>query len=372
MPGAQHHLLDGRQRLYGERSMLLRSLRDGRNLSGIVVLRTAGRRVRHGLRLLYRHVQRGCRQVGRHLRDLSAVRPCQLRPCRRTALRWRRSERECARLRRRSARLRRTVLQSCLRAVGSHGRSRLSTGERLPRRRRPLHQRRGLLRLRGFARRVLRSSRHLCDDPAIDRGRVSQSDGMQTRRRRVQARDVLVQLVVRLLFGKLRESRHLPPRQRGRAAMLACHMRQVRGSLRVECGLLRRCSLRSQSDGRRHAGFHLRRRAVRERLRRMHNHRRLLPRFRVLGRPWSHAWHVRTLLGRRRRCEQRLARQRSHRGIEQRVAERVTRGMCAIRSALQYGRGLLQWACLHDRALRRHLRPPVTERPLRGIAPSGK
>ena len=109
-----------------------------------------------------------------------------------------------------------------------------------------------LLRLGGPARR-LRKAGHVRHHRAVDGRRLPQPDGLQARRRRVQAQDDVVQLVVRLLRRQLRDQGHLQAGQRGRPAVRGGPVRRRGRSVRFERELLQRDAVRPEPRRRRHA-----------------------------------------------------------------------------------------------------------------------
>jgi hypothetical protein len=77
--------------------------------------------------------------------------------------------------------------------------------------------------------------------------------------------------------------------------MLTRDVCEVGGSVRIERRLLRGSAVRAESDGGGNASFHLLCRSMRERLRNVHDHRGLLPRYGVLRAGRQHARHLRPL-----------------------------------------------------------------------------
>ncbi len=269
----------------------------------------------------------------------------------------------------RTARVRRPVLQPLVRSVGSDRRARLPARERMPRRRRPLHAGRRLLRLGGPARR-LRKARHVRHHGARDHRRVPQPDGLQARRRRVQAQDDVVQLVVRLLQRQLREPGHLQAGQHGRPALRGRPVRRRRRSVRVERQLLQRHAVRPEPRGRRDAAVRVLRHRMHLGVRRLHRQRRLLRRHVVRRRAGQHPRHLRPVRRqhRQRRRSGRTGQRRGRHGRQSRRRRRHRRlsGRRRLRSDLRPLRSALhhRGAVLQRRALRRSLR--VSGAALRG------
>jgi hypothetical protein len=128
-------LLDGRQPVHVEHSVLLGQVRWRWHVPAVVLLRTRRRLVRDGRRLLQRPVHDGCQPDARNVRNVAPRRPRQLRnggwgALRRYGAQWQRRVR-----RRRSPAMRWRVLQPGMCSLRADGRPHLPAGERVPRRR---------------------------------------------------------------------------------------------------------------------------------------------------------------------------------------------------------------------------------------------
>ena len=134
---------------------------------------------------------------------------------------------------------------------------------------------------------------HLHHHVARDGRRLPQPDGLQARRRRVQAADDVVQLVVRLLQRQLRDTGHVQAGQHGRPALRRGPVRERRRVVRVERELLRREPVRTQP--RRLAALRLLGVDLHRGVRPVHRQRGLLPGLVVHPRPRSDARSVRAL-----------------------------------------------------------------------------
>jgi len=222
---AQRDMLDSRQPVHEREPVLFGLLRRQRHLPGIVLLRPGRRLVRDGGQLLQRPVHDRHGADPGHMRHVAAGGTRQLRDGGRRPLRRLRGRRRCGVHRRRAALVRRRMLQPCVRALRAHGRSRLPAGDRVPRRGRRVLAGRRLLRV-GRAARGIGQAGHVCHHGARYARGLPQPAGLQAERRRVQAGDHVMQLVVRLLRWQLRERGHLPPGQPGRAAVCSRDVRR--------------------------------------------------------------------------------------------------------------------------------------------------
>jgi hypothetical protein len=196
----------------------------------------------------------------------------------------------------------------------------LPAGQRLPRRGRPVHDRRRLLRFRRSSGRF-DDARDVRCQRAVDGRRLSEPDGVQAGRRRLQAQDRVVQLIVRLLQRQLRDAGYLQAGQRRRAAMRAGSMRRGRRGVCVERKLLRQLALRAQRRRRRGSPVRVRRDGLHRGVRLVHQQRGLLPGdlvCLVLPRDPGRLRAVQRGRGRRRTVGQ----QRRHRSVERQRLER--------------------------------------------------
>ena len=238
------------------------------------------------------------RQPGsRNLRDLATRRARQLRDGGRSAL-WGNRGRRRRRVRgRRPAVVRRRMLQPGMRSVRADGRAHLPAGQRVPRRRGPVRARRRLLRVCRLAGGI-RNAGDVRHQRPGDHRSVQKPDGLQAERRRVQAKDDVVQLVVRLLRRQLRDGGHVPSGQPGCTEMLPGAVRGCGRSLRVERRLLQWRAVRTEPGRRCGSSVRMQRDAVCGCVRWVHGERRLLPRIIVPRGARGLGWLVRPLRGR--------------------------------------------------------------------------